>query len=166
MAHQYDEEVAMTHLIETVQAGVDIPYEYLGEIASKAGIDAKTSETLGRKRLAPYGTEMLSWTYRQIVENCRKRGVLPVWVFMPTLELSMSEEKVATLNQLADEAGFIVLDLGDYYGNQDIKSLWVEEWDNHPNAKAHELLANRLYEVLLEQSERIPLGLQAGTGSP
>ena len=55
--------------------------------------------------------------------------------------------------QLAEEAGFIVLDLSGIYKNQDIKSLHVAEWDDHPNGKGHQLIAARLYEALLEKEE-------------
>jgi len=157
MAHQYDQGVAIQHLVERVRAGVDIPYPYLNDLLASAGVDRNTPVELAEKRLAPYGSDMMSWTYGQFVEECHQRGILPVWVFMPTPELNMSMENINELNRQAEEAGFVVLNLSDVYDGQDIPSLWVAEWDHHPDAGAHALFADRLYAMLLEHSDVIPI---------
>jgi hypothetical protein len=107
--------------------------------------------------LQPVGTEILSWTYRRIVEVSQARGILPVWIFMPTLEHPLREEEISHLNRVAEESGFIVLDLSDAYANQDLESLVVAYWDKHPNAKGHKLIAEDLYRKLQEKEEEIPL---------
>ena len=100
---------------------------------------------------------MLSWTYRRIVEDARAHGILPVWIFMPTLENPLREDQIAHLKSVAEESGFIVLDLSDAYDNQDLDSLVVAYWDKHPNAKGHSLIAENLYLKLQEKEDEIPL---------
>jgi lysophospholipase L1-like esterase len=78
---------------------------------------------------------------------------------MPTLEFPLSEELKGQLYEMAEEAGFITLDLSDVYENQEISSIIVAEWDLHPNSKGNQLIASRLYEALLEKDELIQMGL-------
>ena len=76
---------------------------------------------------------------------------------MPTLEDPLHEEEIVHLKRVAAESGFIVLDLSDAYDNQDLDSLVVAYWDKHPNAKGHSLIAESLYQKLLERNDEIPL---------
>ena len=99
------------------------------------------------QRLKPFGQEILSWTYKRLVDVSMERGITPVWIILPNLEAPLSESEVAKLIRLAKEANFIVLDLSGIYQDQEIGKLIVAEWDKHPNAQGHELIANRLYEA-------------------
>ena len=76
---------------------------------------------------------------------------------MPTLENPLRQEEITRLSRVAEESGFIVLDLTDAYDNQDLESLVVAYWDKHPNAKGHRLIAEDLYRKLREKEEEIPL---------
>jgi hypothetical protein len=80
---------------------------------------------------------------------------------MPTLENPLRQEEIVHLKQVAEESGFIVLDLSDAYDNQDLESLVVAYWDKHPNAKGHSLIAEDLYRKLREKKEEIPLFQQS-----
>jgi hypothetical protein len=57
--------------------------------------------------------------------------------------------------RIAAEAGFMVWDLSDVYKSQDPASIRVAEWDDHPNAKGHALVAARLYSLLTENAQQI-----------
>jgi hypothetical protein len=48
------------------------------------------------------------------------------------------------------------VDINDVYDNQDREALRIAEVDKHPNAKAHKLIADRLYEALRENGNIIP----------
>ena len=76
---------------------------------------------------------------------------------MPTLENPLRQEEIAHLSRVAEESGFIVLDLSDAYDNQDLESLVVAYWDKHPNAEGHRLIAEDLYRKLREKEKEIPL---------
>jgi hypothetical protein len=157
MAHQREEEAVVMYLADRISVGADLPYEDLMKLAHQAGAQMGAPKAEAERRLQPIGTEILSWTYRRIVETSRAHGVLPVWIFMPTLENPLREEEITRLSRLAEESGFIVLNLSGAYENQDVESLVVAYWDKHPNAKGHRLIAERLYQALLENKEAIPL---------
>jgi hypothetical protein len=156
MSHQRDEDSVVEYLADRISVGDELPYQELIDLANRAGAEAGATKTENERRLKPYGSEILSWTYRRIVEVSRANGIIPVWIFMPTLEDPLQEEEVAYLARLAEESGFIVLDISDAYENQDVDSLVVAYWDKHPNAQGHRLIAERLYEALREKDE-IPL---------
>jgi hypothetical protein len=157
MAHQREEEAVVKYLADRLSVGAELPYPDLMEIARKAGAEPGAPKLETERLLQPVATELLSWTYRHIVEVSRANGILPVWIFMPTLENPLREEEVIHLHRVAETSGFIVLDLSHAYDNQDPESLVVAYWDKHPNAKGHELIAEDLYRKLQEKAAEIPL---------
>ena len=65
--------------------------------------------------------------------------------------------------RLAKEAGFTVVDLTGVFGDEYWKkTLWITEWDGHPNQRGHRMIANRLYE-LLRRDQVIPVASGART---
>jgi lysophospholipase L1-like esterase len=42
------------------------------------------------------------------------------------------------------ERGVPYIDLSRYWGDYDEKELTIARWDRHPNAKAHQLIAEKL----------------------
>jgi hypothetical protein len=149
VAHHLEADNLIRNLADRMRKGTEMPYEYLDDIAQKSGIDENVSQVEAERRLQPYGDELVSWTYRRIVEIARRREILPVWVFIPALDISPSEEALNTLRTQAEQAGFLIVDLSDVYSGHDKETLIVAEWDRHPNAKGHQLIADQLYQVLL-----------------
>ena len=142
---------AIRHLARVARKGVDIPYIYLKEIASRAEIDQGTTKVEAQRRLQPFGDEIVSWVYGRIVTDCQQRGILPLWLLLPPAGENVG--RIANEISLAEEAGFIILNAFDAYKDHDIESLWVAEWDRHPNAKGHRLIADRLHEAIRENEE-------------
>jgi hypothetical protein len=157
MGHQREEESVVLYLADRISVRATLPYPDLMELIHKAGAEPGTSKDEAERLLKPYGPELLSWTYRRIVEVSRAHDILPIWVFMPTLEDPLQPEAITHLKGLAQEAGFVVLDLSDAYDNQDLNSLVVAYWDKHPNAKGHMLIAEDFYRKLREHEQEIPL---------
>jgi lysophospholipase L1-like esterase len=50
--------------------------------------------------------------------------------------------------RMAKEAGFLIVNPSDLYENKDVASLRISDWDLHPNAAGHRLIADRLYKEL------------------
>ncbi|MBI4528303.1 MAG: hypothetical protein HY695_31295 [Deltaproteobacteria bacterium] len=144
-----------SYLVEALRSGVPFPYEDLRQIAVRAGVSAGTSETLAMKNLLPFRDEILSWIYRRIVSDCRERGVVPVWVFLPQLEGGIWQDETEGLLKIAQDAGFIVLPLSDVYKGHDVSALRLLDWDYHPNSTGHRLIASRLYEALADKRDLI-----------
>jgi hypothetical protein len=157
MAHQREEFAVVAYLADRFSVGADLPYPELLELARQAGVKPGMTKSEAERLLNPYAPQILAWTYQHIVEVSQARGILPVWIFMPTLEDPLHPEEITHLVGLAKKAGFIVLNLSDAYDNQDPNSLVVAYWDKHPNAKGHMLIAADLYRKLHEEQKLISL---------
>lgn len=157
VAHQREELAAVMYLADRISAKEDLPYPDLMEIAARAGADRSATKPENERRLRPVGSEILAQTYRRIVETSQAHGILPVWIFIPTLEFPRQPEEVAHLTRMAEEAGFIVIDSSHAYDGQDPESIVVAYWDKHPNAKAHRLIAEDIYGHLQQRRAEIPI---------
>ena len=157
VAHQREEEAGVLYLADRISAEADLPYTELLELAQQTGAEAGATKVENTRRLQPVGTELLRRTYRRIVETSRAKGILPIWIFMPTLEYPLNPDEITRLAQLAEESGFIVINLADAYDGQDPDSIVIAYWDKHPNAKGHRLIAESLYQALQEKRDKIPI---------
>jgi len=87
--------------------------------------------------------------------RARASGTLSILLFLPQVtDGSWREETVDTL-AIAAGAGFVIIDLDDVYKGRDINQLRLAEWDDHPNTQGHRLVAEHLYQGLVEQREQI-----------
>jgi len=158
--HSGDTGRTLFLLAEMVQEGVPLPL-FLDDLRQRSGIQPGMDFSEYRRLLAPFGDEILGWGYRQIVEKSRAMGATPLWAFVPRTDGIRRGEDPEQIRALAREAGFVVLDLEGAYLETDPRLLSVAPWDAHPNPRGHQLLADRLYQVLLE-SNQIPGMRQAG----
>jgi hypothetical protein len=156
VSHQLEEEIIVRNLASRMVLGIEMPYEYLADLASRAGVEEGMTQAEGERRLKPYGEELVSWTYQQSVAIARENGIQAIWVLFPTLETEKSPEIIAKLVRQAEDAGFVVIDLSGLYDDQNPSSLIVAEWDKHPNARGHRLLAEHLYEALKAKEGVLP----------
>jgi hypothetical protein len=160
VAHEREEEIAVRNLAARFAKGLPTPYPYLDNLASEAGIEAGMTQVEAERRLNPYGSEIVSWAYQRFVEIARAHDIVPVWVFMPTLEGTFVEGENAALTAQAADAGFVLLDLSTVYADRNLEELIVAPWDKHPNASAHRLLAQLLYKRMSEQQMALGLDLE------
>jgi hypothetical protein len=93
---------------------------------------------------------LISWVYAELAKSCREHGARPYLLFLPKPENELNRRQ--SFNELAEIArsnGIGILDISDAYDSVgDLQSLWVASWDNHPNKRGHELLAEALMRVL------------------
>lgn len=142
------------HLASRALRKVAMPYAYLDSILQKAGIVEKMPEEEAFKRLKRHGDEIISWLYPRFAEICQPHQILPVYVYGPVVhKIEKDVEKDARWMNLAKALGFTVVDISDAFEKHSVEALRVAEWDMHPNAEAHRLLAERLYQALQENPE-------------
>ena len=154
---------AMSYLVEVVRKEIGIPYEPLRDIVRKAGLDPSMDEATSLRRLEPFSIEILSSTYRHIVEQTRAHDAVAVFVFLPQVREGTWQEETAETLRVAESAGFVVIDMADVYKGQDIAAIRLAEWDDHPNRRGHQLIASRLYDELQKKRETI---LQSASRAP
>jgi D-alanyl-lipoteichoic acid acyltransferase DltB (MBOAT superfamily) len=155
------------HLAGVIRKRIPVPYAGLDSILRGAGVDRRLPrpELNGRIRLLT--NDIQTWSLRWIADECRRRGAVPVLIVLDNPG-EPYRQPVQAMRTAAD-AGFLVLDLHDVYGPADQhSSLWVREWDHHPNAEAHRRIASRLFDEFRRNAARLRLAgpAAASAGEP
>lgn len=153
VAHQLETDILVRNLADRAVRGAELPYEHLVDVINRAGVRTGMSSEEAERRLQPFGAELVAWTYQRFVQISQENDVLPVWVFLPTLEASVDLEIAQELEEEAVTAGFKIVSLADVYQGKDIRSLIVADWDYHPNQEGHKMVAVRLYQEILSTPE-------------
>jgi hypothetical protein len=167
-------------LSNRIAKGIAIPYPDLEALARKLGVNLRANSgypvpfegarallgTVGIKTrmlgrevttlLRPAGDSLVRWTLERMAAVIRGHGAVPVFVALNNV-MDPSPEWRARPDAAA--AGFLVFNLLELWQNRDKSALRVAEWDNHPNAAGHRLIANRLFELM--QQHRSELRLEA-----
>lgn len=156
VAHQDELAGPVRHLAKLVANKVPLPYPSLTEVVQKAGITPDTSWGMTEALLAPHAAEIVSGVYRHLVAECRRRGVLPVWVYLPIPGVVQDGGRSGELARLAADAGFVVVDLAEWAAGLRAADVRVGEADPHANARGHRLIADRLIEVMRHRPEVLP----------
>ncbi|MGQ0721342.1 MAG: hypothetical protein ACT4PE_07175 [Candidatus Eiseniibacteriota bacterium] len=154
VGHPRNEVRVLHHLAVTIHEGVELPHPALREFADRVGAAAGMPVAEIENRLRPLGGEVNAWALRRLADLCREHGILPIWICVPAEAGQGRTPDVDVLVRMAEEAGFVTLDLTGVYGTTSPDVLRVAPWDMHPNALGHRLLADGMYEAL-----RGPLGL-------
>ncbi len=136
------------YLAEAVRKRLPMPDERLQAIIENSGVNADMDEATVLKRLEPHSAAILKITYDRIAERTRAAGAKPLWIFLPQVREGDWQEETADAVRLATEAGFALINLHDVYRGRDIGTLRLAEWDDHPNALGHQLVAERLHQAI------------------
>ena len=152
VGHPGDAERLAIHLVQQVRRGVQPPFPAVQQILARAQVTADVRETEAMSRLLPLRDELMAWTLREIVTVARARNVTPVWVYLSTPERGPTRAEIDAMARQATAAGFAVLDWSDVYDGVDIATVQASQWDFHPNAAGHELIAQRFYRDLTSTS--------------
>jgi len=142
---------AVQYVAQIVSKNVLIPYAGLSEIVARANVRSDMAAAAILKRLKVHEHEVLKWVYSRIAKRCIDNQIRPVWVFLPPTSKTLGvEEDFQASRKMAVDAGFTVIDLTEVYAGHDPESLWIAEWDRHPNTHAHQLVADALYDAMVE----------------
>jgi hypothetical protein len=161
VAHGRESTRGAEYLAFAVRDGMEIPYPHLRELVQTAGLEPGMPQEEMMRRLEPHRDGILDWLYGEIARQCERQGVLPVLVFLPQLEAGSWQEETSTTLELAEKHGFVVLDLSGVYDGHDLSAVQLTEWDRHPNALGHRLLAERLYQLMTERWDALLSGSRA-----
>jgi alginate O-acetyltransferase complex protein AlgI len=143
------------YMAEVVRKRIAIPYDGLRAIVEKSGARSDMDQATALRHLEPYGGEILQWVYNYIGQRSRERGMRAVWVFLPQVREGSWQEETPAAVRAAQAAGFVVVNLEDVYKGRDIATIRLAEWDDHPNALGHQLVADRLYAALAANRDAI-----------
>jgi hypothetical protein len=146
-AHAIDATEAANHIAARLASGIAPPFPFLQQVVREVGADSLDRNEAYRALLTR-SDEIVAWVYQEIAEQCRRRGIVPMLLWVPTPERAIPADP-EPLARLARAAGFHVVDLSDAYKGQDLATLLIRSFDQHPNARGHRLLADQLYEALV-----------------
>jgi hypothetical protein len=153
-AHQDELPGPGKHIAWLVGRGNDMPYPYLRDIVRQAGLTAAMPRAEAEARLAPFAPEILRGLYGDIAAECRKRNVVPIWIWLPIPGVTNVKVKMSEVAELAEEAGFVAIDLSKW---DDGHEPYDVKFDlHHPNTLGHRLIAERLYAELKAQPKALP----------
>ena len=145
VAHPDDANRVVRFVMQSLRERRPLPYPALAGVAREAGVDATMTEREIVQRLSPHGERILSWLYAELVGRCHRMGIAPGYVLLPMVPQMRYVNDPQRQVALARQAGFAVADLSTVYAGSDRNALWVAEWDAHPNAAGHRLVADRLH---------------------
>lgn len=154
VAHQDEFEGAVYHLAMLVERRNKLP-AYLQEIAQEAGVSPGTPLEQGEIRLQRFAPQIVRGVYADIVQQCRQRGTLPVWVYLP-MPAGLRDAAFDSLEliELAKQADFVVLNLDRWNVGRAQQALQADRY--HPNAAGHQLIAEKLEEALRQRPDALP----------
>jgi hypothetical protein len=162
VAHQ-DEFWTARHLARLVALHHALPYPSLDDIVRKAGIKPDTSPGMTEALLQPFAKDIILAVYRDFVDDCRRHGILAVWVYLPIPGVVDAPTSSSGLVRLAAEAGFVVVDLADWADRQSPGDVKLSAGDYHLNPRGHGVIADRLEaelrrrpELLATPTRRVP----------
>jgi len=150
------------YLAEIMRKGIDIPYPRLQEIVAKAGVTKGMREADALRRLKPFANEILTFIYVHVAEGARSRGIQPIWVFLPQVREGGWQEETADTVKIAEQAGFRVIRLDAVYRGEDVNKVRLAEWDDHPSAYGHRLIADYLFDRIREDPKFFSSGVFVG----
>ena len=151
--HPGDTRRLLINLAEAISHDIPLPDPFLREICVKANVDSKVPEPIIRRRLQPHIKQIFSWLYERLVRDCKQNNIKPVFVSLPPLNPEAEEPNTP----LAKAAGFEIVDLKGVYNDYTWWDLCLSQWDSHPTAEGHRIIADRLYKEILE-TKVIPVG--------
>ena len=155
-AHQDELLGPIEHLVRLLDQNYKLPYPALQDIVERAGINSEMPPGVIEVRLSPYRQEILLAIYRTTVNNCRRRGILPVWIYLPIPGVSDAHEDSDQILNCARRSGFVVLDLTNWSQGHSLTEVKRTEKDHHPDGRGHRLIADVLYDALQQHSEALP----------
>ena len=157
VAHTGSASHAVNSLVDAYREGVPLRYDFLERLLRERGIDTATGRSEALRRLDEDRFELLQWVYQRMADLSRSHGVQPVWVHLPTAGQAAAEGDLERLIALAHRAGFVTLDLTGCFDGHGVEEIWFGEWDRHPNALGHRLIAERLYQLLMDRESDLAL---------
>jgi hypothetical protein len=143
IAHSND--LVVRHMVDKFLEKVDFPYAFMDDIARRAEISQTMEAAEIRRRLQNFAPELVKDIYSRFVQVAREHGIEPIWTWLPSVDDgNTGDESKTELMEIARAAGFQIIDLSGVYAGQDAATLWITEWDHHPNQKGHALIADAL----------------------
>lgn len=126
-------------------------YPGLKEISDKFKVAEAENRDVGIRRLIAGEMELAQWTAKRMGTYCEANRILAVVVNVPISGRERGGEVTEeNLMKIFDENGFLTIDLRHIYDGLSSEEVTVSTYNRHPSALAHRVLADSLYERLID----------------
>jgi hypothetical protein len=153
VGHLPDGRFTSSSLRSVLQQEGDIRYDFLTQTLREARVYPGLHDGLAEQRLRPFEATLVEWSLRQVAHGSRSMCAVPIFAYFTTpAELPLdraSRAEASALMARAAEAGFTVADLSGVFDGHAPADL-LAGISAHSNAKAHALIADKLYSYLTE----------------
>lgn len=133
--------------------GIDLYYPFFRDPIMEMGLASGGDLVSFQRGLRPYMEEIMINSYQQLKQSIEEMDAISVFMFLPVLDSRPSPKQDRDLLQLVEELDFPILNLQNFANDEIEKNLVLSEWDNHPNARGHQLIAEEIYRQLQGQKE-------------
>ena len=148
--HTSDVKFIIRGMIDVLNNKVWSQDSLIVDLVNRAGLEPGMNEaTVFRKmkpHLAPIAKRLLAAIHQQIESN----GAKAVLIYIPESEVRFEGAENYDLMKMGKAIGFDAISLDGAYDYMEPKDLQVTVFDHHPNALAHGLMADKFFEVILE----------------
>jgi hypothetical protein len=153
VGHWTDPGWQVYYLWRAMHEGVSVEDPFIKNVLREARVGRRTNEKRALERLRQFERPLLEWSYRQIVEECRRIGAVPYWTYLHVIQPEEppdpgGESAAVRLTRFATQAGFVTDDISGALANRNVVELLTSDPDDpttHWNAKAHHLIADAIY---------------------
>ncbi len=141
----------LRRLLETAGLGqsegdVAVPFPLGRRIARAAGFNPRVPSAETAQQARRITDAVVDWSIRRFAATTRAHGVLPVIVGLNAV-IDDEPDEIPHLRTFED-AKLPVLDLFGIYPEKERAAFKAAQYDEHPNARGHELIAARLRKEL------------------
>jgi hypothetical protein len=135
-------------------------------LARQAGVKKGMTDDRVQKLIKPFADPVIAREVKLIADLCAVHHVRCMYSLVPTPTWAATKAAGPAIGRAAQESGFTVLNIDDVFTGRDARELTVAPWDYHPNAKAHALIADRLFAELTARPELLSRATSASTAPP
>lgn len=129
---------------------IPINDDFLNNIINTSKLNKTMTENEIKTKLKLYENDITAYGYNKISQICKANQIIPIVVYWPTYK--SNSNIVAHKNQvlsIAQNNGFIPIDLEQIYEGYTRDEITVSNTDIHPNAKAHNIFAQHLLKEII-----------------
>ena len=128
---------------------------YWDSLVQKMQISAKMDAPMVHKILKPHKDEILIKSLQLMLQHCEEHELLLIRSFIPHGNITNRKvrkrmiDNEIRVDSLAHQMGFQLLNLPyEFFHTYRPEELKITPWDNHPNALAHRLIAEALFQKI------------------
>lgn len=151
-AHANETYRILHSIYKTYATGRDLTYPMLYDLMDRHQLKRNTREAEFMRTLAGHQDDITHQGYSLLRHLAKERQILPVWLYVPTLDDNEIPGEADRLQRQLKDLGFQTLRIDKAYQNINAEALKLAEWDTHPNTRGHQLLAKEWTRVLKKDS--------------